>query len=33
MNERAKLLGGSLEVGSSEGEGTQLEVIIPLELT
>ncbi|MBC8172131.1 MAG: GAF domain-containing sensor histidine kinase, partial [Anaerolineae bacterium] len=33
MNERAKLLGGSLEVGSSEGEGTQLEVIIPLELS
>jgi two-component system, NarL family, sensor kinase len=32
MNERAKLLGGSLEVGSSEGEGTQIEVIIPVEL-
>jgi len=32
MNERAKLLSGSLEVCSAEGEGTQLEVIIPLEL-
>jgi two-component system NarL family sensor kinase len=32
MNERAKLLGGSLEVCSSQGEGTQLEVIIPVEL-
>jgi two-component system, NarL family, sensor kinase len=33
MNERAKLLGGSLEVCSAEGQGTQLEVIIPVELT
>ena len=32
MNERAKLLGGTLEVCSSEGEGTQLEVIVPVEL-
>lgn len=31
MNERAKLLSGALEVSSSPGEGTQLEIFIPLE--
>jgi signal transduction histidine kinase len=30
MNERVKLLGGSLELQSSPGAGTQLEVVIPL---
>ncbi|MEZ4670314.1 MAG: GAF domain-containing sensor histidine kinase [Anaerolineae bacterium] len=31
MNERARLLGGSLEVSSAPGEGTQLEIFIPVE--
>jgi two-component system, NarL family, sensor kinase len=31
LNERAKLLGGSLQLCSSPGDGTWLEVIIPLE--
>ena len=31
MNERAKLLGGCLELSSSPGEGTRIEVTIPLE--
>lgn len=31
MNERAKLLGGKLEIRSTPGEGTQLEITIPLE--
>jgi two-component system NarL family sensor kinase len=30
MNERAKLLGGSLQVQSSPGEGTRIEVAVPL---
>lgn len=33
MNERANLLSGSLEVCSAPGEGTQLEIFIPLETT
>lgn len=31
MNERAKLLAGSLEVSSAPGQGTQLEIFIPVE--
>jgi signal transduction histidine kinase len=31
LTERAKLLGGTIEVSSSPGEGTGLEVTIPLE--
>jgi signal transduction histidine kinase len=31
LNERAKLLGGSLHLESSPGKGTRLEVVIPLE--
>jgi two-component system, NarL family, sensor kinase len=30
MNERAKLLSGSLEISSAPGEGTQLEIFIPI---
>jgi len=30
MNERAKLLDGSLEISSAPGEGTQLEIFIPI---
>ncbi len=33
MNERARLLSGSLEVCSTPGEGTEIEVLIPLEGT
>ncbi len=32
MNERARLLGGSLELCSSPGSGTRIEVVIPLEM-
>ena len=31
LNERARLLGGRLELQSSRGEGTRIEVVIPLE--
>jgi signal transduction histidine kinase len=31
MNERARMLGGSLEVRSSPGAGTRVEVAVPLE--
>ncbi len=31
MNERARLMGGTLQLSSSPGEGTRLEVVVPLE--
>jgi two-component system NarL family sensor kinase len=31
LNERARLLGGTLEVCSVPGEGTELKIIVPLE--
>ena len=31
MNERAKMLGGNLDVSSSPGAGTRVEVTVPLE--
>jgi two-component system NarL family sensor kinase len=31
LNERASLLGGNLNLESTEGEGTRVEVIVPLE--
>jgi signal transduction histidine kinase len=31
MNERARLLGGSLSLCSAPGDGTQIEAIIPVE--
>ncbi|MDQ4107115.1 MAG: GAF domain-containing sensor histidine kinase [Actinomycetota bacterium] len=31
MNERARMLGGTLEIGSEAGEGTRVEVTVPLE--
>jgi signal transduction histidine kinase len=31
MNERAKMLGGSLDVRSSPGAGSRVEVTVPLE--
>jgi signal transduction histidine kinase len=31
MNERARMLGGSLEIRSSPGAGTRVEAIVPLE--
>jgi two-component system NarL family sensor kinase len=33
LNERASLLGGNLNLESTEGEGTRVEVIVPLEGT
>jgi signal transduction histidine kinase len=31
MRERVEMLGGSLEIGSDPGEGTRLDVTVPLE--
>jgi two-component system NarL family sensor kinase len=33
MTERARLLGGSLELCSNPGSGTRIEVVVPLEMT
>ncbi|HUN06124.1 MAG TPA: GAF domain-containing sensor histidine kinase [Aggregatilineales bacterium] len=33
MNERARLLGGHLEVSSTPGQGTQIDVYVPLEIS
>ena len=31
MNERVRLLGGTLQIGSRQGEGARIEVVVPIE--